>query len=73
MTFKKTHKSKSRLGQKLCQFFFFHCDFIFDKLSKLGQVSCVIYYYIDIKDFLYMGKFFVNLFENWHNMREIVA
>ena len=33
-------KSKSYLDQKLCQFLFFHCDVIFEKLSKLGKISC---------------------------------
>ena len=42
LTFKKTRQSKSPLNQKLCQFVFFDCDVIFDKLSKLGQMSCVI-------------------------------
>ena len=56
MTLKKPRKSKSRLNQKLCQFLFFDCDVLFDKLSKLGQISCVISYYIEIKDSLHLGK-----------------
>ena len=50
MTFKKERKSKSRLEEKLYQFLFFQCDIIFDKLSKLCQISCAIPYYIEIKD-----------------------
>ena len=69
----KNRKSRSRLDQKLCQFLFFHCDVIFDKLSKLGQISCGVPYYIKIKDSLYLGKFFVNFFENWYKMRKIIA
>ena len=65
MTFKKNWKSKSRLDQKLCQFLFFHCDAIFNKLSKLGQISCVIPYYTEIYP-VYLGKTFVNLLENWY-------
>ena len=45
-------------------FFFFHCDVIFDKLPKLGQISCVTASYIETKDSLYLGKFFVGFFEN---------
>ena len=56
MNLKKKTKSKSCLNQKLCQFVFFDCDVIFDKLSKLGQISCVISYYIEIKDSLHLGK-----------------
>ena len=41
--FLKNRKSKSRLDQMLCQFLFFHCGV---KLAKLGQISCVIPYYI---------------------------
>ena len=51
MTSKKSLLSKSLIDQKLCQFFF-HCDVIFDKLSKLRQISCVIPYYIEIKESL---------------------
>lgn len=58
MAFKTHRKSKSGLDQKLCQFLFFHCHAIFDKLSKLGQIYCVIPYYIKIKESLYMGRFF---------------
>ena len=71
MTFEKT--SKSRLDQKLCQFLFFQCDVIFDKLSILGHISCVIPYYKEIKYFLYLRNFFVNFFENWYKMRKIIA
>ena len=60
----KNRSSTSRLDQNLCQFLFFHCDVIFDKLSKLEQISCVIPYYIDVKDSLYLDKFRVNIFEN---------
>ena len=49
---------------KLCQFLFFRCGIIFDKSSKLWQISCEIPYYIKIKDSLYLDKFFVNLLEN---------
>ena len=58
---KKICISQSRQDQKLCQFLFFCCDVIFDKLPKLGQISCVILYYIEIKDSSYLGKFFVKL------------
>ena len=67
----KKRKSKSRLDQTLCQFLFFHVNVIFDKLSKLGQISCVIPYYIEIKDSLYLGKFFVNLLNNWFKMKRL--
>ena len=59
----------SRLDQKLCQFFF-HRDVIFKKPSKMGPISCVIPYYIEIKESLYLGKFFSNFFENWYKMRK---
>ena len=49
MTLNKNRKSKSRLDQKLYQFLFFHCDVIFDKLSKLEQISCVIPHYMEIR------------------------
>ena len=29
--------------------FAFYCDVIFDKLLKLGQISCIIAYYLEIK------------------------
>ena len=45
--------SKSRLDQKLCQFLFFSIWRVFDKLSKFGQISCVIPCYIEIKDSLF--------------------
>ena len=67
MNFKKSLKSQSCLDQK---FLFFHCGVIFDKLSKLGQISFVIPYYIEIKDSLYMSKIFVNLLESWYKMRK---
>ena len=51
----------------------FQCNVTFDKLSKLGQISVVINYYIEIKDSLYLGKSFVNIFENWYQMRKIIA
>ena len=73
MTFKKSGKSKRRLDQTLCQFLFFHCDIIFDKLSKLGQISYVIPYYIENKRLLYLGRFFVSLLENWYKLRKIVT
>ena len=61
------------VDQELCQFLFFYSDVIFDKLSKLEQISCLIRYYIEIKDSLSLGKFFVNLLENWYKMRKIIA
>ena len=73
MWIKKHQKSKSHLGQNLYQFLWFHFDVIFDKLSKLGKISCVIPYYVDIKDSLYLGKFLVNFLENWYKMRKIIA
>ena len=36
---------------------FFNCDVIFDKLSKLGQISRIIPYYTEIKDSLYLVSF----------------
>ena len=39
---KKKRKSKSHQFKSYASFFFFHCDIIFDKLSKLGQIFCVI-------------------------------
>ena len=65
----KNRKPKSRLDQKLCQFLFSSCDIYFDKLSRLGQISCAISYYIE-KDSLYLGKFFVSLLENWCKMKD---
>ena len=47
-------------GWKVCQFF--HRDVIFNTLPKLEQIYCVIRYYIEIKDFLYLGKFFISFF-----------
>ena len=70
ITYKQT---KSHLDQKLCQFLFFHCDITFDKLSKLGKVSFIILYYIEIRDSLYLHKFLISLLENWHKMRKIIA
>ena len=40
--FKKNCKSKSNLDPKLCQFLHFIFDAIFDKLSELWQISCII-------------------------------
>ena len=70
---KKPRTSQSCLDQKLCQFLFVHCAFVFDKLSKLGQISCEVSYYIEIKGALYLGMFFANLLENWYKMRKIIA
>ena len=67
------HKSNLRLDQKLYQFLLFHCDAIFDKLSKLGQMSCVILLYTEIKNFFHLRKFFVIPFENWYKIRKIIA
>ena len=53
--------------------FVFQCDVIFDKLSKLGQISCVIPYYIEEKDSLNLDKFFANLLESWYKMRKIIT
>ena len=55
MTFKRNPQVKIKFKSKVCQVFF-DCDVIFDKLSKLGQISCVISYYIEIKDSLHLGK-----------------
>ena len=71
--FLKNSKSKLHLDQNLCQSLFFHRDVIFEKLPKLGQISCAIPYYIEIEDSLYLGMFFVNLLENWYKMRKIIA
>ena len=50
MTFKKI-ASQNQLQIKGCaSFCFCYCDIIFEELSKLGQTSCVIPYYIEIKD-----------------------
>ena len=61
---KKVCKSKSCLNQKLCQFLFFDCDIILDNLSKLGQISCVISYYTEIKDSFHLGNWasFLSIF-----------
>ena len=61
------------LDQKLYQFLFDHCDVISEKKSKLGQISGAIPYYIQIKDFLYLGNFFVDLLEKWYNKRKIIG
>ena len=61
LTLKKNRQSIWRLRQKLCQFLFFRCDVIIDKLSKLEKISCVIPYYIEMKDSFYLGKFYVRL------------
>ena len=40
---KKKNVSQNHISSKVMPvFFFFHCDIIFDKLSKLGQIFCVI-------------------------------
>ena len=62
--------ASSCLDQELCQFLFFLIDVIFDKLSKLGEISRVISYYIETKGSWYLGQFFVNFFENCHKMRK---
>ena len=64
MTFKKNRKSRSR--SKVMPVFAFFTVRSSDKLSKSGQISCVIPYYIEIKNSLYLGKYFVNLLENWY-------
>ena len=72
LTLKKTQvKITSR--SKFMPVFVFQCDVIFDKLSKLGQISCVIPYYIEKKDSLNLDKFFANLLENWYKMRKIIT
>ena len=53
MTFEKTSSQNQNHDS-----FFFRRVVIFDKLSKLGQISCVILCYKEIKDFLYLGKIF---------------
>ena len=42
MTLKKPRRSESSLDHKLCQFLYFNCDFTFDKLLELPQISCII-------------------------------
>ena len=51
----------------------FAYDVIFDKVSKLVQISCVTPYYIETKDSAYLGKIFVNLLGNSNKMREIIV
>ena len=72
MTFKNP-QFKINLDQKLCQFLLFHCDVIFDKLSRLGQISCLTPYYIELKDPYIRATFFVNLLKIWYKMRKIIA
>ena len=72
MTFKKI-ASQNQLQIKGCaSFCFCYYDIIFEELSKLGQTSCVIPYYIEIKDTLQLGKFFVALLENWYKMKKTI-
>ena len=40
--FKKSRRSKLNVDPKLCQFLYFICDVIFDKISELRQISCII-------------------------------
>ena len=70
--FWKNRKSKTSRDQKLCKFFFPLWGH-FDKLLKLGQISGVILYYIEIKDSLYQGTFFVYILKNWYKMKKIIA
>ena len=51
MTLKKNMEVKMTYRPKVMSVFF-HCDVIFDKLSKLRQISCAIPYYIEIKESL---------------------
>ena len=80
--FKKTYfKSGTAIQKKHIIFFSIETplknknlkNVIFDKLLKLGQMSYVIPYCIEIKSPLYQGKFFVNLLANWHKTRKIIA
>ena len=51
----------------------FAYDVIFDKVSKLVQISCVTPHYTETRDSAYLGKIFVNLLGNWNKMRKIIA
>ena len=42
MIFLKNRRSKSNLESKICQILYFICEVIFDKLSELQQISCII-------------------------------
>ena len=66
MTLKKLRKPKSRLESKVIPVFAF-------SLLKLGQMFCVIPYYIRIEDSFYLGKLYINLLENWYKMRNLIA
>ena len=45
-------------AKSYASFCFFYYDVIFDKLSNLGQIPCVIPYYIEIKRLLISGRVF---------------
>ena len=66
MTLKNLRKAKSRLESKVIVVFAF-------SLLKLGQIFCVIPYYIRIEDSFYLGNFFINLLKNWYKMTNIIA
>ena len=68
--FQLKHLQKTLLFKN---FLSFHRDVILDKLSKLDQVSSVIRHYSEIKDTSHLGKFLVNLLENWYKMKKIIA
>ena len=58
MTFKKNPQVKITSKPKVSyvSFVFFDCGIIFDKLSKLEQIFCVIFYYKELKNLLHLGK-----------------
>ena len=65
MTLKKPRNSKSRLGQKLFQFL------VFSLWRHLWQTIRIGANFLC--NFLYLGKFLVNLLENWYKMRKIIV
>ena len=58
--FKKTRRLKSHLDPKLCQFLYFICDVILEKLLELRQISCIVHHLVEIQDSLYQAKFSIN-------------
>ena len=58
--FKKNRRLKSHLDPKLCQFLYFICDVILEKLLELRLISCIVHHLVEIQDSLYQAKFSIN-------------
>ena len=73
MTFKKNRRSKLNQDSMLCQFLYFICDVIFDKLSELQQIPCIIPHKAEIQDSSYWAGFSINHNGNWYKWRVLVS